>query len=116
MFEVMIFGVRHNNNKDGIKNSVNAFIPIGRILHIAPSDGKWGEHEGVHAEVFFSDRPVIRACNSKAILGKHLKKTGGKVLTRFPREPNGYLHIGHAKAMFVDFGLAKDTGGDCYLK
>lgn len=74
------------------------------------------ENYKVHTEVFFSDRPVLRACNSKAILEKHLKTTGGKVLTRFPPEPNGYLHIGHAKAMFVDFGLAKERGGGCYLR
>ncbi|KVI02564.1 Aminoacyl-tRNA synthetase, class I, conserved site-containing protein [Cynara cardunculus var. scolymus] len=74
------------------------------------------ENYKVHTEVFFSDRPVLRACNSKAILEKHLKITGGKVLTRFPPEPNGYLHIGHAKAMFVDFGLAKERGGGCYLR
>ncbi|KAJ0725690.1 putative glutamine--tRNA ligase [Helianthus annuus] len=74
------------------------------------------ENYKVHTEVFFSDRPVLRACNSKAILEKHLKATGGKVLTRFPPEPNGYLHIGHAKAMFVDFGLAKERGGGCYLR
>jgi glutaminyl-tRNA synthetase len=49
-------------------------------------------------------------------LEKHLKITGGKVFTRFPPEPNGYLHIGHAKAMFVDFGLAKASGGNCYLR
>ncbi|XP_047943479.1 glutamine--tRNA ligase, cytoplasmic [Salvia hispanica] len=70
----------------------------------------------VHTEIYFSDRPVLRACNSKEILDKHLKVTGGKVHTRFPPEPNGYLHIGHAKAMFVDFGLAKERGGGCYLR
>ncbi|XP_057765783.1 glutamine--tRNA ligase [Salvia miltiorrhiza] len=70
----------------------------------------------VHTEIYFSDRPVLRACNSKEILDKHLKVTGGKVYTRFPPEPNGYLHIGHAKAMFVDFGLAKERGGGCYLR
>ncbi|KAI7758304.1 hypothetical protein M8C21_014666, partial [Ambrosia artemisiifolia] len=74
------------------------------------------ENYKVHTEVYFSDRPVLRACNSKEILEKHLKETGGKVLTRFPPEPNGYLHIGHAKAMFVDFGLAKERGGGCYLR
>lgn len=74
------------------------------------------ENFKVHTEVYFSDRPVLRACNSKEILDKHLKITGGKVFTRFPPEPNGYLHIGHAKAMFVDFGLARDRGGCCYLR
>ncbi|KAK6134127.1 hypothetical protein DH2020_032127 [Rehmannia glutinosa] len=70
----------------------------------------------VHTEIYFSDRPVLRACNSKEILDKHLKVTDGKVFTRFPPEPNGYLHIGHAKAMYVDFGLAKERGGCCYLR
>ncbi|KAL6529220.1 Glutamine--tRNA ligase, cytoplasmic [Orobanche gracilis] len=70
----------------------------------------------VHTEIYFSDRPVLRACNSKEVLDKHLKITGGKFFTRFPPEPNGYLHIGHAKAMFVDFGLAKEQGGCCYLR
>ncbi|PSR88290.1 Glutamine--tRNA ligase [Actinidia chinensis var. chinensis] len=74
------------------------------------------ENYKVHTEIFFSDRPVLRACNSRETLEKHLKATKGKVFTRFPPEPNGYLHIGHAKAMFVDFGLAKDRGGFCYLR
>ncbi|XP_075634720.1 glutamine--tRNA ligase [Castanea sativa] len=74
------------------------------------------ENFKVHTEVFFSDGSVLRCCNTKELLEKHLKATGGKVLTRFPPEPNGYLHIGHAKAMFIDFGLAKDRGGGCYLR
>ena len=41
---------------------------------------------------------------------------GKKVHTRFPPEPNGYLHIGHAKAVFVDFGTAEKYGGMCNLR
>ena len=41
---------------------------------------------------------------------------GGRVQTRFPPEPNGYLHIGHAKAICLDFGLAAEFGGKCNLR
>jgi glutaminyl-tRNA synthetase len=41
---------------------------------------------------------------------------GGQVVTRFPPEPNGYLHIGHVKAIAIDFGIAKDFGGRCHLR
>ncbi|XP_002966775.2 glutamine--tRNA ligase, cytoplasmic isoform X2 [Selaginella moellendorffii] len=71
---------------------------------------------GVHVEIRFSDGTVLNPANTKAILEKHLKATGGRVYTRFPPEPNGYLHIGHAKAMFVDFGFACDANGCCYLR
>ena len=43
--------------------------------------------------------------------GKH-----NHIITRFPPEPNGYLHIGHAKAITVDFGMAEEFNGDCYLR
>ncbi|XP_059178645.1 glutamine--tRNA ligase-like [Physella acuta] len=50
------------------------------------------------------------------LLKKHLEETGGKVFTRFPPEPNGILHIGHAKAINFNFGYAKKMGGFCYLR
>ncbi|MDH3827068.1 MAG: glutamate--tRNA ligase family protein, partial [Desulfobacterales bacterium] len=43
-------------------------------------------------------------------------KNDGRVHTRFPPEPNGYLHIGHAKSICLNFGLAKEYGGLCNLR
>lgn len=52
------------------------------------------------------------------IINEDLKnnKNDGKVKTRFPPEPNGYLHIGHTKAICINFGIAKDYNGTCNLR
>ena len=78
----------------------------------APAD-----NNKVHTSVPMSDGTTLRIANTREQLSEHLKRTGGVVLTRFPPEPNGYLHLGHAKACFIDFGLAENReGGKCYLR
>jgi glutaminyl-tRNA synthetase len=54
----------------------------------------------------------------RTIISEDVKngKNGGAVCTRFPPEPNGYLHIGHAKAFCLDFGVAEEFGGKCHLR
>ena len=66
-----------------------------------------------------SDEQAVPATNNflRTIIDEDLKsgKHSG-VVTRFPPEPNGYLHIGHAKSICINFGLARDFGGRCHLR
>ncbi|MDR1512335.1 MAG: glutamine--tRNA ligase, partial [Propionibacteriaceae bacterium] len=65
------------------------------------------EPETTAAGDFIAD--VVRADNASG-------RYAGRVQTRFPPEPNGYLHIGHAKAVTADFGIAEQFGGTCNLR
>lgn len=66
-------------------------------------------------ENFKSDGYVVTE-QTHDLLREHIKYTGGKVRTRFPPEPNGILHIGHAKAININFGYAAAHNGICFLR
>ncbi|CAD5228485.1 unnamed protein product [Bursaphelenchus xylophilus] len=66
-------------------------------------------------ENFKTDGYVVTP-KTMGLLKEHVRRVGGKVHTRFPPEPNGILHIGHAKAININFGYAKAHGGNCYLR
>lgn len=71
-----------------------------------------------------SDKPAGESCQSspanfiRARVAEDVAngKNGGRVMTRFPPEPNGYLHLGHAKSICLNFGLAKEFGGVTNLR
>jgi glutaminyl-tRNA synthetase len=65
-----------------------------------------------------SDRDSSPVDFIRAIITDDIRtnKHGGRVATRFPPEPNGYLHIGHAKSICLNFGVAQEFGGTCNLR
>uniref|UniRef100_A0A6A7G2A4 glutamine--tRNA ligase n=3 Tax=Hirondellea gigas TaxID=1518452 RepID=A0A6A7G2A4_9CRUS len=78
--------------------------------------GEEKEEETVTIEKYLLGRMLPDAMNTKEIYAKHLKRTKGTFYTRFPPEPNGFLHIGHAKSINFNFGLAKRKDGKTYLR
>ena len=62
------------------------------------------------------EKKSVNFIEQKVINDLAENKNGGRLQTRFPPEPNGYLHIGHAKAIALDFGLAQKYGGECNLR
>jgi glutaminyl-tRNA synthetase len=72
---------------------------------------------------FMTDKPVLPAPAPaphflRTVIAEDNRsgKYGGQVVTRFPPEPNGYLHYGHAKSIILNFGLAAENGGRCHLR
>ncbi len=65
-----------------------------------------------------SQKPAVGTDFIRAIINEDIRtnKWDGRVFTRFPPEPNGYLHVGHAKSICLNFGIAKDYGGRCHLR
>lgn len=62
------------------------------------------------------EEKVISRNFIETIIDKDIEAGMANIVTRFPPEPNGFLHIGHAKSIFLNFGLAKQYGGVCHLR
>ncbi len=88
------------------KNAPTAAPVSNFIRQIIEADLAAGKHAGVT----WGGQPGPAADHAGAAIDT------AKIRTRFPPEPNGYLHIGHAKSICLNFGLARDYGGACHLR
>ncbi|KAL4465850.1 hypothetical protein ABPG74_004087 [Tetrahymena malaccensis] len=64
----------------------------------------------------FNARDLASSRNTPELIKQRNEQFGDVILTRFPPEPNGYLHIGHAKSINFNFGIASEYNGQCYLR
>lgn len=102
-----------NKAPNAAANESQATGDLGGALSISELMKKLPFH--APGENYKSDGYVVTP-ETKRLLQEHLKITGGKVRTRFPPEPNGILHIGHAKAININFGYAAAHDGVCFLR
>lgn len=79
-----------------------------RAIFLSMSENNIPVNEEVKTPVSFIEQIIIDDLEAG--------KNGGRIHTRFPPEPNGYLHIGHAKAICLNFGMAQKYGGKCNLR
>jgi glutaminyl-tRNA synthetase len=98
---------------DSVKPAKKAATPAVKEAAKEASDEDVRSFSGA---VLKFHRPGENKQLNSEIMRRHLETTGGKVVTRFPPEPNGFLHIGHAKAINFNFGYAKAHGGITYLR
>ncbi|KAF7682915.1 putative glutamine--tRNA ligase [Astathelohania contejeani] len=111
--EIMKAVSRHPKLKYASSKKVNEIVD--RIDNIERGTSKKRDwlSEGQLSKIH---RPGENPQKTQEIMDAHLERTGGMVITRFPPEPNGFLHIGHAKAMNLSFEFAKKYGGKTYLR
>lgn len=83
---------------------------------VAAAEKDESGHRVFEGEVLRFHKPGENPQIKPELMAEHLAATGGRVMTRFPPEPNGFLHIGHAKAMNLNFRYAEAHGGHCYLR
>uniref|UniRef100_A0A8C2L0D3 Glutamine--tRNA ligase n=1 Tax=Cyprinus carpio TaxID=7962 RepID=A0A8C2L0D3_CYPCA len=108
------------------KPKVYFYCPCFVVPHTYPFSAETGKSlmEQLRGEALKFHKPgenyktegYVVTPNTMNLLKKHLEETGGQVRTRFPPEPNGILHIGHAKAINFNFGFAKANNGICFLR